>query len=246
MISYRILHSALFVALIVTAQSSFAQSGPFTAKVRFGAIDTTCYPSCDHPTEWSLQLFADIYDGNGDLVSPSNAYLYEWGTDFCRGFGFAYGWAVGMGLSEIRPDGNKAKNEPGCCLLCPYQTYHVGVRVTINGSTVLSPNVRIPDGSQITVTTAGLPASPNPLRLSGDGPLILPVRPTTQAVAAVFILTSSLDLVLARDYRVVESFGVYSVSVPSSDLRTRLRSGIHFVVARLKEEEYRWKIAVIQ
>lgn len=243
---HRVLHSALVLILFTVAQNSFAQTGPFTVKVRFGVIDTTCYPNCDHPTEWSLQLLADIFDVNGDLVSPSNAYLYEWGTDFCRGFGMAYGWAVGMGLSEIHPDGNKVKNEPGCCVLCPYQTYYVGVRVTINGSTVVSPTVRIPDGSRITEKTADLPAFPNPLKLSGDRPLVLPVRPTVQPVAAVFILTASLDLVLARDYRVVESFGVYSISIPASELRTKVQSGVHFVVARLKEEEYRWKIAVVQ
>ncbi|HLA68889.1 MAG TPA: hypothetical protein VJN65_04225 [Bacteroidota bacterium] len=241
----RIVRIAGLLLLTVAASVSFSQTGPFTVQVRFGVIDTTCYPSCDHPTEWSLELFADIYDANGILVPPSSSYLYEWGSDFCRGFGFGYGWAVGMGLSAIHPDGNKVKNEPGCCQLCPYQTYRVGVRVTINGTTVASPIIRIPDGSQTPVATSQ-PAYPNPLKLSSDRPLTLPLHPTTQEVAAVFILTASFDLVLARDYRVVESFGVYSVSVPASDLRTRLQSGIHFVVARLNGEEYRWKVAFIQ
>lgn len=227
-------------------QSVSAQTGPFTVKVRFGVLDTTCYPSCDHATEWSLELFADIYDGSGSLVPSSPAYFYEWGTDFCRGFGIGYGWAVGMGLSMIRPDGNKVKNEPGCCQLCPYQTYLVGVRVTINGTMVTSPTIRIPDGMQTTPASAP-PAFPNPLNLSSGKDLSLPMDPTTESVAAVFVFTSSLDLVLVKDYAVRELYGVFSVSIPTSDLRSHVQSGVHLVVARLKGgAEYRWKVVLIR
>jgi len=63
------------------------------------------------------------------------------------------------------------------------------------------------------------------LRSCNGKDLSLPMNPTTENLAAVFVFTSSLDLVLAKDYAVRESYGVFSISIPSSDLRSRVQSG---------------------
>jgi hypothetical protein len=36
------------------------------------------------------------------------------------------------------------------------------------------------------------------------------------------------------------------ITVPSSELKSNLSSGIYFVIAKTKNNEYRWKVAVIR
>ncbi len=126
-----------------------AQSPAYIVKIRFGVLDTTCYPSCSHPSEWKQELYAEVYDSFGNLVPLSPAYYYNWGVDFCTGFGLLFGWAQGYGQNRITPDGNKVKSSPGCCDICTFQSYYVAVRVTIDdvtfrSETILIPNIEIP------------------------------------------------------------------------------------------------------
>jgi hypothetical protein len=114
-------------------------------KIRFGAIDTTTYPAPGHSTEWAQELYADLYDASGNFMAPLLNSRYEWGVDFCRGLGMQFGWASGNGLCNIRPDGNKIKNEAGCCDECPFQTYNVAVRVHLEDAYIQSAVVRIPN-----------------------------------------------------------------------------------------------------
>ena len=141
-----------------------AQGQPATVKIRFGRLDTTAYPAPGHSTEWAQELFADLYDSSGKSMPPSLNLRYDWGVDFCRGLGMLFGWASGNGLCNIRPDGNKIKNEPGCCDECPFQTYLVAVRVHLEDAYIQSATVRIPN-IQIP-SEPGLSSSyPNPFSL---------------------------------------------------------------------------------
>ena len=130
---------------LITPRAAPAQAENYTAKIRFGALDTTAHPSAGHPTEWKQELIAELYDPTGNFVPASSSRLYVWGVDFCSGNGMRFGWASGPGMFTISPDGNKFKNEPGCCHECPFQSYHIAVRISVEDSYVQSASVRVPN-----------------------------------------------------------------------------------------------------
>ena len=142
------MNRALVLAILfwsIPQQEARAQVELYTAKIRFGALDTTSYPSPSHPTEWSQELIAELYDASGNFVPPSSSRLYNWGLDFCTGNGMQFGWASGLGVFAIHPDGNKIKNVPGCCQECPFQSYLVAVRISAEDIYVQSAPVRVPN-----------------------------------------------------------------------------------------------------
>ncbi len=136
-----------------------AQSPAYTVSIRLGELNTDCYPSCSHATEWLQQLYTEVRDSSGMLVPPSAGMLYDWGAEYCNGIPFQYGFATGVGLHHIAVDGNLVKNDPGCCAECAHQTYVVGVRVTIDDETFVAPRIRVPT---IPVVHALRPNYPNP------------------------------------------------------------------------------------
>jgi hypothetical protein len=89
-------------------------------------------------------------------------------------------------------------------------------------------------------------ASPNPFLLSKSTRLALPVKDPSNSLAHIFIFGSSLSLAFSGDYSVSEYSGGKFILVPSEDLRSRLSSGIYFIIARTNNSEYRWKVAVIR
>jgi len=89
-------------------------------------------------------------------------------------------------------------------------------------------------------------ASPNPLRLSSGTRLALPVSESVNTPAQVYFLTSALTLQYSGDYTVSNSLNGRFIFVPSADLQSRLSSGIYFVIARVNQSEYRWKVAVVR
>jgi hypothetical protein len=89
-------------------------------------------------------------------------------------------------------------------------------------------------------------ASPNPYLLSKSARLALPVKDPSNSLAHIFIFGSSLSLAFSGDYSVTEYSGGKYILVPSADLRSRLSSGIYFIIARTINSEYRWKVAVIR
>ena len=89
-------------------------------------------------------------------------------------------------------------------------------------------------------------ASPNPFLLSKATQLALPVKDPSNSLAHIFIFGSSLSLAFSGDYSVSEYSGGKFILIPSADLRSRLSSGIYFIIARTNNSEYRWKVAVIR
>jgi hypothetical protein len=89
-------------------------------------------------------------------------------------------------------------------------------------------------------------ASPNPLRLSNAQRLLLPITDYSVPTADVYFYSSSLAL----EYKTVANTEYVSgnrvIVVRVSDLRSKLSSGIYFVIAKTKNNEYRWKVAVIR
>jgi hypothetical protein len=88
--------------------------------------------------------------------------------------------------------------------------------------------------------------SPNPVRLSQDEKLVLPMVGASNGPAEVYVLNSALELVFSRQYSLRESFGSTYVDVPTSDLRGEVPSGVYFVVAKCGDAEFKWKVAIIR
>jgi hypothetical protein len=89
-------------------------------------------------------------------------------------------------------------------------------------------------------------ASPNPFRLMYSQKLLLPIQETTAKTADVYFYSSSLGLAYSKPLPVSVAGPNWIITVPSSELVSCLSSGIYFVIAKVKNNEYRWKVAVIR
>jgi hypothetical protein len=89
-------------------------------------------------------------------------------------------------------------------------------------------------------------ASPNPFLLSKAVRLALPVNTASNSLAHVYFLGSSMSLAFSGDYPISDYSGGRFIFIPSVDLQSRLSSGIYFIIARIDNSEYRWKVAVIR
>lgn len=88
--------------------------------------------------------------------------------------------------------------------------------------------------------------SPNPLSLGETPALTIPLDGSAGATASVWLLSASLDLVFNRDFTVTEQFGQKIVLVSSSELRSSVSTGVHFLVVRSGGSESTWKIAIVK
>jgi hypothetical protein len=88
--------------------------------------------------------------------------------------------------------------------------------------------------------------SPNPVRLAQDSKLVLSVQGASHDRAEVFLLNAAVELVYSRQYAVRQVFGNSYIDVPSADLRGSVPTGVYFVVVRCGDNEYKWKVAIIQ
>ncbi|MBN1398080.1 MAG: hypothetical protein JXA06_08640 [Bacteroidetes bacterium] len=91
-----------------------------------------------------------------------------------------------------------------------------------------------------------LNAAPNPFRLADSKQLRLPIQDNTASTATVYFYSSSLSLVFSKSLPVSIAGANRIIEVQSSDLVSYLSSGIYFVVAKTKKNEFRWKVAVIR
>ena len=88
--------------------------------------------------------------------------------------------------------------------------------------------------------------SPNPINLSRDQKLVLPVQGATASTAEVFLLNASLELIYSKQYQVRQAFGNSYLDVPAGDLKAAVATGVYFVFARCGDQEFKWKVAIIK
>jgi hypothetical protein len=96
------------------------------------------------------------------------------------------------------------------------------------------------------IPSTNLAALPNPFNMENANRLILPVPNEQDAVAAVSFVSSSLNSVFMRQFHTSMEFGKRSIAVPTSMVKSKLSSGIYFVIAKVNGNEYKWKVAVIK
>lgn len=96
------------------------------------------------------------------------------------------------------------------------------------------------------IPSTNLAALPNPFNMEESNRLVLPVPKEADAVATVSFVSSSLNSVFNRQFNTSLEFGKRSITVPTSLLKSKLSSGIYFVIATVNGNEYKWKVAVIK
>ena len=128
----------------------------------------------------------------------------------------------------------------------PYQKVARGLGLTFSADTMSQWRTLYLLSSTRSNANAAPDVSPNPLRLSQDSKLVLPVQGATQGQAEVFLLNSALELLYSRQYPVRQSFGNSYVDFPTADVRGAVPTGIYFVVAKCGDNEYKWKVAIIR
>ena len=94
--------------------------------------------------------------------------------------------------------------------------------------------------------STNLAALPNPLNMKEANRLVLPIPNETNAIASVSFVSSSLNSVFHQQFNTSMEFGKRSIAVPTSLLKSKLSSGIYFVIATINGNEYKWKVAVIK
>jgi hypothetical protein len=96
------------------------------------------------------------------------------------------------------------------------------------------------------IAKLNLQASPNPFRITEASQLLLPLNGVAGSKANVYFLSSSLTMQYSGEFDVENQFGNQFIAVPSNEIRSRLSSGIYFVIAKIADSEYRWKVAIIR
>ena len=89
-------------------------------------------------------------------------------------------------------------------------------------------------------------ALPNPFNMEETNRLVLPVPNETSDFATVSFISTSMNSVFSRQFNTSIEFGKRSIAVPTSLLKSKLSSGIYFVIATVNGNEYKWKVAVIK
>jgi hypothetical protein len=150
--------------------------------------------------------------------------------------------------------GSSANSVPASLGLTASNTEQGGMKQVLSDGTYMSLMVeRSPDWRTLYLLTstatdarASGAASPNPLSLGRMPVLTLPVDETSGPTASVWILSPSLDLVYSRDFPVEDQFGRRVVLISSTELQSSISTGIHFVVVRVGDKEFTWKVAIVQ
>jgi hypothetical protein len=89
-------------------------------------------------------------------------------------------------------------------------------------------------------------ASPNPLRLDAAQRLMLPVNEDGAQTAEVYFYTPSLSLACSGSFNIIYEYGSRIIVIPTSEIKSKLSSGIYFVFAKTVNRDYKWKVAVIR
>jgi hypothetical protein len=144
------------------------------------------------------------------------------------------------GMADISLQMKSSGMEP------PYQLVAPGIGISFKSADATKWNTTYLRSSSKSNAVIAPGPSPNPLRLSVDSRLILPITGQVAQPVDVYILSSSSEQVFARQYEVRQSYGLTVVEVPASDLRSEVATGVYFVIARAGEHEFKWKVAVIQ
>jgi len=132
-------------------------------------------------------------------------------------------------------------------LSSPYQDLANGLKAKISVDTLSLWRWTFMQYSR-PVTRLQSNAAPNPFRLTEAQKLFLPINEDNAQWANVYIYDSALKLaysgLLHTNFN--ENGGTRVIEVPASEIKSKLSSGIYFILAKTVNSDYKWKVAVIQ
>lgn len=141
-----------------------------------------------------------------------------------------------------------------------YSTILQKADVTLSSSALISPYQTLSNGLKIK-TEVDFPSlwrtfyslsllhpevSPNIFLPASATRLILPISEYKANSAVVYFFSSSLSLVCSIPANTEYAFGNRAIIIPASEIRSKLSSGIYFVIAKTPDNEFRWKLAVVR
>jgi hypothetical protein len=91
-------------------------------------------------------------------------------------------------------------------------------------------------------------AAPNPFHLAEAQKLFLPINEDNAQWANVYIYDSALKLAYSGQLHVYynENGNTRVIEVPASEIKSKLSSGVYFILAKTANSDYKWKVAVIR
>jgi hypothetical protein len=136
-----------------------------------------------------------------------------------------------------------------------------GIDITLSTQSIPQPFTNLANGLKAKVSvsddlslwryffsqeTIRADAAPNPFQLAVAQRLLLPVNEDRSQTAEVYFYTSSLSLACSGSFNIIYEYSTRVIVVPTNEVRSKLSSGIYFVIARTANHDYKWKIAVIR
>ena len=134
--------------------------------------------------------------------------------------------------------------------LPPYQELSNGLTTRISVATpslwrhYFSKDIINSDSSN--AKQISMDASPNPYRLNESNVLILPIQDNNAHIAQVYFYSASLYLACTGQFNITDVNGNRMVVIPTSDVKSKISSGVYFVIAKTARSDYKWKVAVIR
>ena len=122
-----------------------------------------------------------------------------------------------------------------------------GLQLNISVDTLsLWSTFLIQSSTQTDVPRLQLTAAPNPWRIAEAPWLKLSINQDKSKTAEVFFFTSSFKLAYSGFLKVDNEDGFRAIVVPTSEIKSKLSSGIYFIIAKTAKSDYKWKVAVIR
>jgi hypothetical protein len=234
---------AALVSIGSNLQTAFAEFTYWNYFTADRANTVIYYPEGNNYPRFQPLQSTTFYGTNvklGGDVNPFSSSMYECSTS---------GYMITSIVANVDIDAAKQNN-----------TITQRVDVTLTSDPLSPPYQELKNGLKAKVTIAQdtlwryffsqqflfSDASPNPLRLSKAQRLLLPITEYNALTADVYFYSSSLAL----EYKIVANAEYISgnrvIVVQASDLKSKLSSGVYFVIAKTKNNDYRWKVAVIR
>jgi hypothetical protein len=147
------------------------------------------------------------------------------------------------------------------------QTLTKRVDVTLSSQALISPYYELENGLKVKIVVADFllwqgffsqsstlqyvlkrlsDIAPNPFRINNDQQLFLPVNEDEIGLSQVYLYSSSLSLVYTAEVNVTYQNKSMVIAVSGADLKSKLSSGVYFVIAKTKKKDYQWKVSVIR
>jgi hypothetical protein len=131
----------------------------------------------------------------------------------------------------------------------PYQEFENGLKAKIAVDNLsLWRSVFMQSSTHAPALRIQSDAAPNPYRLAEAQNLFLPINEDKALWADVYIYNSAYRLSYSGQLQTSYSTtgGTRVIAVPALDIKSKLASGIYYILAKTVNRNYQWKVAVIR